>query len=310
MTKTLSLLVGWLLDLVLGDPRQLPHPVVGFGKMIAFGEHRLNKGKHRKVKGALMAITLIILVFLVGWVIRHFLSLANIWLGVAFDTIIVFYCLAGTTLVREVRAVFVALDRSLEDGRRQVARIVGRDTSELSAQEVRTAALETLAENLSDGVTAPLFWLAVAGTPGMLAYKMVNTLDSMIGYRTERYKDFGCWAARIDDVANYVPARLTALLMVVASGRLGLLSFVAKYARNHASPNSGYPEAALAGILGCRFGGPHYYFGQLFDKPYIGEEDRQLSTADMEKAVSINRIAEVLMVASTGIVVYLIHYLT
>ena len=310
MTKTLSLLVGWLLDLVLGDPRQLPHPVVGFGKMIAFGEHRLNKGKHRKVKGALMAITLIILVFLVGWAIRHFLSLANIWLGVAFDTIIVFYCLAGTTLVREVRAVFVALDRSLEDGRRQVARIVGRDTSELSAQEVRTAALETLAENLSDGVTAPLFWLAVAGTPGMLAYKMVNTLDSMIGYRTERYKDFGCWAARIDDVANYVPARLTALLMVVASGRLGLLSFVAKYGRNHASPNSGYPEAALAGILGCRFGGPHYYFGQLFDKPYIGEEDRQLSTADMEKAVRINRIAEMLMVASTGIVVYLIHYLT
>ncbi|MBR6182640.1 MAG: cobalamin biosynthesis protein CobD [Prevotella sp.] len=310
MTKTLSLLVGWLLDLVLGDPRQLPHPVVGFGKMIAFGEHRLNKGKHRKVKGALMAITLIILVFLVGWAFRHFLSLANIWLGVAFDTIIVFYCLAGTTLVREVRAVFVALDRSLEDGRRQVARIVGRDTSELSAQEVRTAALETLAENLSDGVTAPLFWLAVAGTPGMLAYKMVNTLDSMIGYRTERYKDFGCWAARIDDVANYVPARLTALLMVVASGRLGLLSFVAKYGRNHASPNSGYPEAALAGILGCRFGGPHYYFGQLFDKPYIGEEDRQLSTADMEKAVRINRIAEMLMVASTGIVVYLIHYLT
>ena len=310
MTKTLSLLVGWLLDLVLGDPRQLPHPVVGFGKMIAFGEHRLNKGKHRKVKGALMAITLIILVFLVGWAIRHFLSLANIWLGVAFDTIIVLYCLAGTTLVREVRAVFVALDRSLEDGRRQVARIVGRDTSELSAQEVRTAALETLAENLSDGVTAPLFWLAVAGTPGMLAYKMVNTLDSMIGYRTERYKDFGCWAARIDDVANYVPARLTALLMVVASGRLGLLSFVAKYGRNHASPNSGYPEAALAGILGCRFGGPHYYFGQLFDKPYIGEEDRQLSTADMEKAIRINRIAEMLMVASTGIVVYLIHYLT
>ena len=227
----------------------------------------------------------------------------------AFDTIIVFYCLAGTTLIREVRAVFVALDHSLEDGRRQVARIVGRDTSELSAQEVRTAALETLAENLSDGVTAPLFWLAVAGTPGILAYKMVNTLDSMIGYRTERYKDFGCWAAHIDDVANYIPARLTALLMVIASGRLGLLSFVAKYGRNHASPNSGYPEAALAGILGCRFGGPHYYFGQLFDKPYIGEQDRQLTTADMEKAVRINRVAEVVMVALTAIILYLNPYL-
>ena len=267
MTNALSLLAGWLLDLVLGDPQRLPHPVVGFGKMIAFGEHRLNNGQHRKVKGALMAIALIIVVFLCGWLIRRLLSLASVYLAVGFDIIVVFYCLAGTTLIREVRAVFIALDRSLEDGRRQVARIVGRDTSELSAQEVRAAALETLAENLSDGVTAPLFWLAIGGTPGMLAYKMVNTLDSMIGYRTERYKDFGCWAAHIDDVANYIPARLTALLMVIASGRIRLLSFVAKYGRNHASPNSGYPEAALAGILDCRFGGPHYYFGELFDKP-------------------------------------------
>ncbi len=308
MIKTFSLFAGWLLDLICGDPRWLPHPVVGFGKIIAFGEHRLNKGMHRKVKGALMATALIVMVFLVGWAIRHFLCLENVWLGMAFDTIIVFYCLAGTTLIREVRAVFVALDRSLEEGRRQVARIVGRDTSELSAQEVRTAALETLAENLSDGVVAPLFWLAIGGTPGMLAYKMVNTLDSMVGYRTERYKDFGCWAARIDDVANYIPARLTALLMVVASGRLGLLSFVTQYGRNHASPNSGYPEAALAGILGCRFGGPHYYFGQLFDKPYIGDQERQLSTADMEKAVRINRIAEVLMVALTALILYLIPH--
>ena len=306
MTNALSLLAGWLLDLVLGDPQRLPHPVVGFGKMIAFGEHRLNHGKFRKVKGALMAIILIIVVFLCGWLIRRLLSLASVYLAVGFDIIVVFYCLAGTTLIREVRAVFIALDRSLEDGRRQVARIVGRDTSELSAQEVRTAALETLAENLSDGVTAPLFWLAVAGTPGMLAYKMVNTLDSMIGYRTERYKDFGCWAARIDDVANYIPARLTALLMVVASGRIRLLSFVARYGRNHASPNSGYPEAALAGILDCRFGGPHYYFGELFDKPYIGEHERQFTTADMEKAVRVNRFAEVMMVALTTLALYLI----
>ena len=198
-----------------------------------------------------------------------------------------------------MRAVFLALDRSLEEGRQQVARIVGRDTSELSAQEVRTAALETLAENLSDGVIAPLFWFAILGTPGMLAYKMVNTLDSMIGYKTERYKDFGCWAAHIDDIANYIPARLTALLMVLGNGHLGLLRFVWKNGRNHASPNSGYPEAALAGILDCRFGGPHYYFGQLFDKPYIGENDRSLTTADMKTAVCVNRIAEILMVMLT-----------
>ncbi len=299
LLSLIPLLVGWLLDLVLGDPIWLPHPVVWFGKMIGWGEHRLNHGSHRMVKGAVLAVTLIVMVFglwtLVRWVIP------NQWVVCALDVVVVFYCLAGTTLIREVREVFLALDRSLDEGRRQVARIVGRDTSQLTAQEVRTAALETLAENLSDGVIAPLFWFALLGTPGMLAYKMVNTLDSMIGYRTERYKDFGCWAARIDDVANYIPARLTALLMVVATGRLSLLKFVWRNGRRHASPNSGYPEAALAGILNCRFGGPHYYFGELFDKPFIGENDRPLTTADMKTAVRINRTAEVLMLLITAL---------
>ena len=297
MTNALSLLVGWVLDRLLGDPPRLPHPIVWFGRLISFGEHRLNKGRHRMLKGALMAIILIAATYAATYLLRRPLSMTHDVCSVVFDAIIVFYCLAGTTLIREVREVFRAVDRSVEEGRAQVARIVGRDTSQLTAQEVRTAALETLAENLSDGVIAPLFWLALLGTPGMLAYKMVNTLDSMIGYRTARYKDFGCWAARFDDVANYVPARLTAVLMVVASGRLGLLRFVWKNGRNHASPNSGYPEAALAGILDCRFGGPHYYFGQLFDKPYIGENDRRLSTADVQKAVRVNRWAELMMVA-------------
>ena len=293
----LPLLIGWLLDFVFGDPSRLPHPVVWFGKMISWGEHRLNHGAQRMAKGAVMALALILMVFFVVWGLKRLVPNMVLWL--ILDTIIIFYCLAGTTLIREVREVFLALDRSLDEGRQQVARIVGRDTSQLSAQEVRTAALETLAENLSDGVIAPLFWLALLGTPGMLAYKMVNTLDSMIGYRTERYKDFGCWAARIDDVANYIPARLTALLMVIASGKLSLLKFVWKNGRRHASPNSGYPEAALAGALNCRFGGPHYYFGELFDKPFIGENDRELTTQDMHTAVRINRLAEVLMLALT-----------
>ena len=301
MIAILPLLIGWLLDLLLGDPAWLPHPVVGFGKLISRGEHRLNQGSHRMLKGALMAIVLILLVFFVTWYLRHLLLSVSDVSVIIFDTIIVFYCLAGTTLIREVRAVFHALDSSLEEGRQQVARIVGRDTSELSAQEVRTAALETLAENLSDGVIAPLFWFALLGTPGILAYKMVNTLDSMIGYKTERYKDFGCWAAHIDDVANYIPARLTALLMVIAAGKPQLIGFVWRNGRNHASPNSGYPEAALAGILNCRFGGPHYYFGQLFDKPYIGEQERLLTTDDMKKSVRVNRIAEILMIIIVSI---------
>ncbi|UKK69876.1 adenosylcobinamide-phosphate synthase CbiB [Prevotella communis] len=288
MIAILPLLLGWFLDLIFGDPSRLPHPIVWFGKAIAFFEHRLNKGHHRKLKGAVTALLLIAMTYAIGLIINCQLSIINF--------ILVFFCLAGTTLIREVREVFLAVDRSLEEGRQQVARIVGRDTTELSAQEVRTAALETLAENLSDGVIAPLFWFAILGVPGMLTYKMINTLDSMIGYKTERYKDFGCWAAHIDDVANYIPARLTALLMAIASPRKGLLRFIWRNGRRHASPNSGYPEAALAGILNCRFGGPHYYFGQLFPKPYIGENERELTTADMKHAVRINRIAEVLMV--------------
>ncbi|MBQ7571203.1 MAG: cobalamin biosynthesis protein CobD [Bacteroidaceae bacterium] len=293
----IALLAAWLLDLWLGDPTWLPHPVVGFGKLIAWGERHLNRGRHRMLKGAVMTLLLDALVFIPVYFIFSILPpLGRVGVG----SILIFYCLAGTTLIREVRQVFLALDRSLDEGRRQVARIVGRDTSELSAQEVRTAALETLAENLSDGVIAPLFWLAVGGPAAMLTYKMINTQDSMIGYRTERYKDFGCWAARIDDVANFIPARLTALLMILPQAiftfRFSLFTFVWKYGRRHASPNSGWPEAALAGILDCRFGGPHYYFGQLFDKPYIGENDRALDTADMRRAVRVNRTAEVLMV--------------
>jgi len=328
-----TLLLGWLLDLLLGDPAWLPHPVVGFGKAIAFCEHRLNRGNHRKLKGALVAVGLIALTYIATCFLCYVLHYIGctfftldlrsslLTLGIAdasiallslnrglhfslftciFEALIVFFCLAGTTLIREVRAVFLALDRSLEEGRKQVARIVGRDTSELSAQEVRTAALETLAENLSDGVIAPLFWFAFLGVPGMLAYKMINTLDSMIGYKTDRYRDFGCWAAHIDDVANYIPARLTALLMifpyVIFNFQFSIFNFVRKYGPRHASPNSGYPEAALAGILNCRFGGPHYYFGQLFDKPYIGDNDRVLTTTDMKKAVRINLTAEILMV--------------
>ena len=321
MTNPFSLLIGWLLDLFFGDPQKLPHPIVWFGKMIAACEHQYNKGTHRKLKGALIAIGLILFVFAITWMLRKILGIFALFifdgtreqvyqipiLLYIFDALAIFYCLAGTTLIREVREVFLALDRSLEEGRKQVARIVGRDTSELSAQEVRTAALETLAENLSDGVIAPLFWLAILGTPGMLAYKMVNTLDSMVGYKTERYRDFGCWAAHIDDIANYIPARLTALLMLLYSppklggvrGGLNRLKFVRKYGRNHASPNSGYPESALAAILDCRFGGPHYYFGELFNKPYIGTNDRPLTTEDMKTAVRVNRTTEVLMVILT-----------
>ena len=287
---------GFLLDKILGDPLWLPHPVVGFGKLISRCERRGNQGAHRRRNGAWTAIGLVVLTFLVSKGLLEAAALLHPWVKMALSVVAVFYCLAGKTLIDEVRMVFEAADISLEAGRKQVARIVGRDTSALTDQEVRTAALETLAENLSDGVIAPLFWYFLLGVPGMLAYKMVNTLDSMIGYRNARYKDFGCWAARMDDVANYLPARLTALLIVLVSGRWSLLKFVAHYGRMHASPNSGYPEAALAGILNCRFGGPHDYFGETVYKPFIGDNPRPLDSRDMRVAIRVNRGAELLMI--------------
>lgn len=304
MKALLVLLVGWIADLVMGDPERLPHPIVWFGKVIAWFERVLNKGRGRRVKGIITALLLIGVVFAGMFFLLRWVDSINVFLGLAVKAILVFYCLAGTTLIREVRKVFEAVDRSLEEGRQQVARIVGRDTSELTEQEVRIAALETLAENLSDGVVAPVFWYAILGVPGMMAYKMVNTLDSMIGYRTQRYRLFGWCAARIDDVANYLPARLTTLLMLTVTGRFRLLNFVTWFGREHASPNSGYPEAALAGILDCRFGGPHTYFGEVIDKPYIGTNDRPITTADMERAVSINRRVEVVVVVITCFILF------
>jgi len=312
MVNALSLLIGWIADKLMGDPAWLPHPVVAFGKAIAWGERLLNRGRFRRWNGGFLAVMLIFLTFAATWGLLYGVQRA---FGlqerpIIIEAILIFYCLAGTTLCREVRMVFEAADHSLEAGRRQVARIVGRDTTQLSDQEVRKAALETLAENLSDGVVAPLFWLLVGGVPGMMTYKMVNTLDSMIGYRTERYREFGTVAARIDDAANWIPARLTALLMVLTGGWgrrfLGLLQFVRTFGPQHASPNSGWPEAALAGILNCRFGGPHVYFGEVIEKPFIGDHERKLKTADMKAAIRVNQRVEVVMVAMLLVIFYIV----
>lgn len=321
-----ELILGWTLDLIFGDPARLPHPIVAFGKWIAMLERRLNKGSRRRTKGAAVAVVSIAMTFGIIKLLELILSPQpsfNPQLVAAlhsslfiFHSSLIFFCLAGTTLRREVRMVFAALYRSLDEGRRQVSHIVGRDTSALSAQEVRTAALETLAENLSDGVVAPLFWLCLLGVPGMMAYKMVNTLDSMIGYRNERYKDFGCWAAHIDDIANWLPARITAFAIVIAGWGYSLLKrqrtslakmikFVTSNGPRHASPNSGWPEAALAATLDCRFGGPHLYFGTLVEKPFIGSNPRALSTSDMTVSLRVCMAAETLCVAAAILMLYI-----
>lgn len=303
----LIILLAIILDWTLGDPVWIPHPVILFGKGITYFEKRYNRGEHKVLKGASTSLMLILLVFLVSFVIMQVAYGIQHYLGVGLEVIALFLGLAGTTLIKEGKAVFEALDRSLDEGRVQVGRIVGRDTSQLTAQQVKKATLETLAENLSDGVIAPLLWYAVAGIPGLMTYKMINTLDSMIGYKSERYLDYGRIAAKIDDVANWIPARITALLMCIVSAEKRPWYFVKRYGKAHSSPNAGYPEAALAGILNVRFGGPSNYFGEVVDKPYIGEDDREITNDDIKKTVKINRYSEVLMLLLVVVVKLLIR---
>ena len=282
--------VGYLADLILGDPRGWPHPVRVFGYMIAVGDRLLNRGRRRLLKGALLVVVLCGFVyggcyFLLAW-LRDWSLPAYYVIG----SIGVFYCLANRSLLQEGKAVFDALEREgLEAGRRRLSWIVGRDTAQLSEQQVRVAVLESMSENLSDGVVAPLLFYLAGGLPAMLLYKLINTLDSMIGYKREPYRLFGRTAARIDDVANFIPARFTALLMVLVTGSGRGLRYIFAYGHAHASPNSGYPEAALAGILNCRFGGPNRYKGILVEKPYIGEASRLLMHKDFAYVNYINQ---------------------
>lgn len=285
---SVPLIYGYVLDLVIGDPQGYPHPVKGFGWLISKSDCFLNNGKLRLIKGMAMSTILVLFVYFS----TYFLLLALKDIPIIFQwsvhgTLIYFF-LANKSLIVEGKAVFKALDNSIEEGRQRLSWIVGRDTATLNENRVRTAVFETMSENLSDGVVAPLFYYAIGGIPAMAAYKMASTLDSMIGYKNERFIKFGKFAARLDDVANFLPARITAVLIALITLSKRSLEFIFKYGNKHASPNSGYPEAALAGVLDCRFGGPNYYNGILVEKPYIGKNNRNIEPHEINKVSLIN----------------------
>ncbi|WP_282125028.1 adenosylcobinamide-phosphate synthase CbiB [Marinifilum flexuosum] len=301
----IPLLIGYILDLIFGDPRKLPHPIVGFGNSISILTKWLNKGKNRLIKGATMCLLLASSVFAFFYLCSHLLLQLNEYAYLIFTSVFVFYGLANKSLLQEGTEVFHHLNSmGLEAGRKRLSWIVGRDTSQLSEQEIRLAVFETLSENLSDGVIAPLFYYAIGGVPGMMCYKMINTMDSMIGYKNDKYILFGRFAARLDDVVNFIPARITAFLMTSVTLSYRGLKFIFKYGKAHTSPNAGYPESALAGILNCRFGGPHDYGGVSVNKPYIGENDRPLRNEEINKIKYINHA-----VCFVGILIIIACYL-
>jgi len=283
-----SLLIGFLLDCLLGDPLWLPHPIRLFGNSISFFTEKLNHGKNCRFKGAAMAFGLIVFTY-ISLEVAFLLLRKYEWVYLAVAGIGVFYGLSNRSLIYESYKVMKALqNKGLEAGREQLSYIVGRETRNLNEQQIRIAVLETLAENLSDGVIAPLFFYALGGVPAMLAYKIANTLDSMIGYKSDKFREFGWFAARFDDVINFIPARITALLMVVLSFSWRGLIDIFRFGHRHSSPNAGYPEAALAGILNCRFGGPNVYHGTLVEKPYIGKHLREITIRDFYKTCVLN----------------------
>lgn len=293
----ISLLIGYALDLIVGDPEKLPHPIRLYGNAIAKGEKLLNKDNFKFWKGMLLALLLCSASFLFFYYLQKSLLETHSFLYTISASIFVFYGLANKGLIEEGRKVFTVLQlQGLEAGREQLSRIVGRDTSKLSPKQIRIAVLETMSENLSDGVIAPLFYFAIAGVPGIMTYKMINTLDSMLGYRNERYEQFGKFAARLDDIANFIPSRLTAFLMVIVSMSSRAFMFIFKYRNQHKSPNSGYPEAALAGVMDIRFGGPNVYHGILVDKPFIGNNDREIANEEIQTAARINHLTCLLMI--------------
>lgn len=295
----IPLIMGYLIDSFLGDPRNFPHPIVLFGHIISFLEKKLNNGKRLLFKSFFIALILPLGTWAIFYGIEYYALMIDKILFYAIATIFVFYGLANKTLVQESFLVINVLKiKGVDNARLQLARIVGRDTSQLSEKEIYAAVLETMSENLSDGVVAPLFYYAIGGFPLMMAYKIVNTLDSMIGYKTDRYVNIGRYSALLDDILNWIPARITAFLMVIVSLKFGTFRFIYKYHNKHSSPNSGYPESALAGILNCRFGGGHIYHGEFIEKPFIGDNDRDFSVNDFVKAAYINNAVALVSVLS------------
>ena len=292
---TIALAAGFILDLIFGDPRWLYHPVCLIGKLISSFEKGIRKVFPKTEKGELAGglvevILICVITLLVPAFVLYFLYIHLPALGVLLETFWCYQLLATRSLRDESMKVYDALKKgTIEDARHAVSMIVGRDTAELTEEGVTKAAVETVAENTSDGVIAPMIYMAIGGVPLMFLYKGINTMESMLGYKNDKYLYFGRCAAKLDDAANYLPSRISGWLMVAGAFVIGLDSRNAsrifkRDSRNHASPNSAQTEAVMAGALDVQLAGNAYYFGKLYEKPTIGDAIREIETEDIRYA--------------------------
>jgi adenosylcobinamide-phosphate synthase len=318
MFPTLAFL-ALLIELMLGYPdwlvRSIGHPVTWMGRLIEALDHKLNHEEdsptRRRAAGAIAIVALIAVAGLVAYALEH--NLSRLPFGLLVLAVLASTLLAQRSLYAHVARVAVALEQDgLEAGRKAVAQIVGRDPEALDESGVARAAIESLAENFSDGVVAPAFWMSVAGLPGAAIYKAINTADSMIGHRTPRHADFGIAAARLDDLVNLPASRLAAVLIVAAAWFADRTSAanawraVQRDAPHHRSPNAGYPEAAMGGALGLALAGPRRYGGVLVDDATMGDGQRDATAADIRAALALYRSADALLIALAGLVAILV----
>ncbi|MGN0774939.1 MAG: adenosylcobinamide-phosphate synthase CbiB [Candidatus Ventricola sp.] len=300
----LALAMGFVLDALLGDPAWLLHPVCIIGRYISFAEKRLRaRGGNLRASALLLTASTVLLTMAAAGTLLALLSCFGRILRLAGMALLDWLGLAMTSLAREARGVERALELDVEAGRTQVARIVGRDTQRLNEEEIIKATVETVAENTTDGVIAPMLYAALGGPVLLWGFKAASTLDSMVGYMDERYRDIGWSSARLDDLLNFIPARVTGPLLCLAAALTGLdgrnaFRVMRRDHANHKSPNCAWSEAAAAGALHIQLGGTHDYFGKPMEKPTIGDADRPAERADIARAVSLMITASALMIAA------------
>ncbi len=295
-----QLLLAFLLDQLLGDPRWLPHPVRLIGGFAAGCESFFRKVSPPRLAGILTVVTVLLSTAVVVFALLKVSSRLHPLAGEATVVFLLYTTIAARDLARHSRKVYETLKKgAISEARRKVGLIVGRDTENLDREGIARAAIESVAESMVDGITAPLFYAAIGGPLGAMLYKAVNTMDSMFGYKNERYAQFGWAAARLDDLVNFIPARLTAPLVPLAAAILRLdyknaWRILRRDRLNHKSPNSGHTEAATAGALGIRLGGPNFYFGRLVDKPAIGDPLQPVSGNHILSANRLMLLASIL----------------
>ena len=293
------ILSAFILDFALGDPAILPHPIIYMGRAIDFFEKWFRKNiTDLLISGFLFACVLILSTWLTAFLVIKLSNSIHPVFGNFIEIILLFFCFSSTSLEKAALKVFYALKAdNIDDARRKLSMIVGRQTQSLDKTAMTRATVETVAENFVDGFLSPLFFAMIGGVPLALAYKMINTLDSMVGYKNNKYLFFGRASARIDDIANFIPARISVLIIALSTAllfwRKSILSFKTGFFQGsfHKSPNAGYPEAAFAGALKIRLGGPSFYHGSLVEKPYIGKEFKEPEPDKIKQACDLMMLA-------------------